>query len=208
MMSLTARAVAVATNSRPCPKLNRRSRTPAGVTSSGVIVVSSNPRHALRSCLNTPKACDHTPKRLWAIHRFTDRSVVLLASNARRDTIRRASGGIDTCVLRPAPYPNEASGYRQPRSRMSSAPSRSRATEEALMISRRKMFSFLGLATASVLAAPISIVAASDAEAQTVGMQRRHERRVGRHERREDRRTGRHERREDRRTGSTSSTQK
>ncbi len=76
------------------------------------------------------------------------------------------------------------------------------------MISRRKMFSFLGLATASVLAAPISIVGASDAEAQTLGMQRRHERRVGRHERREDRRTGRHERREDRRTGSTSSTQK
>ena len=54
----------------------------------------------------------------------------------------------------------------------------------------------------------MAMVAASDAEAQTTGMQRRHERRVGRHERREDRRTGRHERREDRRTGTTSSTQK
>ena len=69
------------------------------------------------------------------------------------------------------------------------------------MISRRNMLSFLGLATASVLAVPISRVAASDAEAQTGGMPRRHERRVGRHERREDRRTGRHDRRQDRRTG-------
>ena len=65
------------------------------------------------------------------------------------------------------------------------------------MMSRRKMLSFLGLATTTAMAAPISILAASDAEAQTLGMTRRHERRVGRHERREDRRTG-----------STSSTQK
>ena len=72
------------------------------------------------------------------------------------------------------------------------------------MMSRRKMLSFLGLATTTAMAAPISILAASDAEAQTLGMTRRHERRVGRHERREDRRTGRHERREDRRAGSTS----
>lgn len=68
------------------------------------------------------------------------------------------------------------------------------------MISRRTMLSFLGLGTASVLAAPIAIVAASDAEAQTLGMQRRHDRRVGRHDRRMDRRVGRHDRRMDRRT--------
>ena len=37
-----------------------------------------------------------------------------------------------------------------------------------------------------------------DAEAQTVGMERRHERRTGRHERREARRTGRTERLEER----------
>jgi hypothetical protein len=47
------------------------------------------------------------------------------------------------------------------------------------------------------------MVTVPDAEAQTLGMQRRHDRRVGRHERREDRRTGRHERRQDRRTGVT-----
>ena len=72
------------------------------------------------------------------------------------------------------------------------------------MISRRTMLSFLGLTTASVLSAPVAIVAARDAEAQTIGMQRRHERRVGRHERREDRRVGRTGRHEDRRAGSTS----
>jgi hypothetical protein len=40
---------------------------------------------------------------------------------------------------------------------------------------------------------------ASDAEAQTSGMERRGERRGGRHERRQVRRTGRTERREERR---------
>jgi hypothetical protein len=41
----------------------------------------------------------------------------------------------------------------------------------------------------------------SSAEAQTTGMERRQDRRTGRHDRRDDRRTGRTERRENRRTG-------
>ena len=84
------------------------------------------------------------------------------------------------------------------------------------MISRREAFSFLGLTAALGFAVPITLLAGSDAEAQapapapttapaptggTLGMQRRHARRVGRHERREERRTGRHERREERRGG-------
>lgn len=72
-------------------------------------------------------------------------------------------------------------------------------------ITRRGMFSLLGLATASILAVPATVLTSSDAEAQTVGMQRRHDRRVGRHERREERRTGRHDRRNDRRAGGTPS---
>ena len=67
------------------------------------------------------------------------------------------------------------------------------------MISRRKAISLLAAAVG--FAVPTTALTVSNAEAQTVGMQRRHERRVGRHERREDRRTGRHERRQDRRTG-------
>ena len=69
------------------------------------------------------------------------------------------------------------------------------------MLSRRKALSVL--VAAFGLAVPTVAVTGSDAEAQTVGMQRRHERRTGRHERRTDRRTGRTERREDRRTGGT-----
>ena len=83
-------------------------------------------------------------------------------------------------------------------------------------ISRRKAFSLLGLTAALSFAVPITLLAGSDAEAQapapaptaapaptggTLGMQRRHARRAGRHERREERRTGRHERREKRRGG-------
>ncbi len=65
------------------------------------------------------------------------------------------------------------------------------------MFSRRKAFSLLGLgAVLSLAAVP---VLTSGAEAQTVGMERRHERRTGRHERRTERRTGRYERREERR---------
>jgi len=67
-------------------------------------------------------------------------------------------------------------------------------------LSRRTALSVL--VGALGLAVPAVALTGSDAEAQTVGMTRRHERRMGRHERREDRRTGRHERRETRRTGS------
>jgi hypothetical protein len=72
-------------------------------------------------------------------------------------------------------------------------------------LTRRGMFSLLGLVTASILAVPAAALTSSDAEAQTVGMQRRHDRRVGRHDRREERRTGRHDRRNDRRAGGTPS---
>jgi Ni/Co efflux regulator RcnB len=71
------------------------------------------------------------------------------------------------------------------------------------MISRRKALSLMGLAAAFGLAAAPTVLAVSDAEAQTVGMERRQERRAGRHERREARRAARHERREVRRTGTT-----
>jgi len=53
------------------------------------------------------------------------------------------------------------------------------------MVSRRRMFSFVGLAVASGLA-----FRPTDAEAQTSGMERRHERRQGRVERRYERRGG------------------
>ena len=88
------------------------------------------------------------------------------------------------------------------------------------IISRREAFSLLGLAAAFGLAVPISLLTGSDADAQapataspaptggTLGMQRRHERRTGRHERREERRTGRHERREERRGGGEATQQK
>jgi hypothetical protein len=58
------------------------------------------------------------------------------------------------------------------------------------MISRRKALSLMGLAAAFGLAAAPTVLTVSDAEAQTVGMERRQERRAGRHERREARRTG------------------
>jgi hypothetical protein len=69
------------------------------------------------------------------------------------------------------------------------------------MITRRKAVSLMGLAAAFGLAAAPTVLAISDAEAQTVGMERRQDRRAGRHQRRDDRRTGRTERREERRTG-------
>jgi methionine salvage enolase-phosphatase E1 len=71
------------------------------------------------------------------------------------------------------------------------------------IISRRKALSLMGLAAAFGLAAAPSVLTVSDAAAQTIGMQRRQERRAGRHERRDERRTGRTERREERRTGTT-----
>jgi hypothetical protein len=99
------------------------------------------------------------------------------------------------------------------------------------MISRREVFSLLGLPAALGFAVPITMLMGSDAEAQapapaqaqapasaptgapaptggTTGMQRRHARRTGRHERREERRTGRHERREERRGGGEATPQK
>jgi hypothetical protein len=67
------------------------------------------------------------------------------------------------------------------------------------MISRRGAFSLLGLGAALGLAVPTTVLTMSEAEAQTVGMERREERRAGRQERRQDRRTARQDRREDRR---------
>jgi hypothetical protein len=70
-------------------------------------------------------------------------------------------------------------------------------------ISRRMALSIFGKLAAFAVAASTAALTVSDAEAQTIGMERRQERRAGRHERREARRTGRHERREVRRTGTT-----
>lgn len=67
------------------------------------------------------------------------------------------------------------------------------------MISRRRAFSLLGLTAALSALAPAMMLSASEAEAQTAGMERRQERRTGRRERRETRRTGRQERRATRR---------
>ncbi|HWN97881.1 MAG TPA: hypothetical protein VNS63_01270 [Blastocatellia bacterium] len=58
------------------------------------------------------------------------------------------------------------------------------------IISRRKALSLMGLASAFGLAGASTLLTGSDAEAQTAGMERRQERRAGRHERREERRTG------------------
>ena len=55
-------------------------------------------------------------------------------------------------------------------------------------ISRRKLFGFLGVA---VLALAAPAVISDEAEAQTVGMERRHRRRVGRRLGRRVRRLGR-----------------
>ena len=63
------------------------------------------------------------------------------------------------------------------------------------MISRRKALSLMGLAAAFGLAAAPTVLTVSDAEAQTVGMERRQERRAGRQENRQDRRKNRQERR-------------
>ena len=68
-------------------------------------------------------------------------------------------------------------------------------------ISRREVFSLLGLGIVLGFAAPTAMLMASGAEAQTPGMERRQDRREGRHDRRQDRREGRHDRREDRRGG-------
>jgi hypothetical protein len=64
---------------------------------------------------------------------------------------------------------------------------------QSALISRRTVFSFIGVAL------PATIFAVSQGAAQTPGMERREERREERQERREDRRDDREERREDRR---------
>jgi hypothetical protein len=71
------------------------------------------------------------------------------------------------------------------------------------MMSRRKALSLMGLAAAFGLSAAPTVLAVSDAEAQTIGMQRRQDRRAERQDRRQDRRAGRDERRQVRRTGTT-----
>jgi len=70
---------------------------------------------------------------------------------------------------------------------------------ESEMLSRRKAFSLLGLAAALGLAVPPTVLMMSDADAETVGMERRHERREHRRERRHERREHREERRHERR---------
>ena len=74
------------------------------------------------------------------------------------------------------------------------------------LISRRTAFSILGVTAAFGFAVPATVLTMSDAEAQTVGMERRGERREGRHERRDTRREGRHERRDTRRGGGKETT--
>jgi len=66
-------------------------------------------------------------------------------------------------------------------------------------ITRRKAFSLFGLSAAVGLAMPVTLSAISDADAQTSGMERRQDRREGRHDRRDDRREGRQDRRDARR---------
>jgi hypothetical protein len=66
-------------------------------------------------------------------------------------------------------------------------------------ISRRQTLALLGLGAILGFAGS-SLVTASDAEAQTVGMDRRQDRRVGRRDRREGRRDARQVRRQGRRT--------
>lgn len=71
-------------------------------------------------------------------------------------------------------------------------------------VSRRKVLTLVAAAFGAGTMLPV--IMTSDAEAQTAGMERRQERRSGRHERRETRRTGRHERRETRRGGGSDTT--
>lgn len=67
------------------------------------------------------------------------------------------------------------------------------------LLSRRKAFSLVGVTAAFGLALPLTLSAIADADAQTAGMERRQDRREGRHDRREDRREGRQDRRDARR---------
>ena len=71
-------------------------------------------------------------------------------------------------------------------------------------LSRRTALSLMGVAALG-LALPATLLTATDAEAQTVGMDRRQDRREGRRDRRDARRTGRQDRRDVRR-GNTPAT--
>ena len=75
---------------------------------------------------------------------------------------------------------------------------------ETQSISRRRMFSLLGLAAGASVAVPLMSMSA--AEAQTSGMKRRDERRDNRQDRRTDRQTDRTDRRTERKTGTTTTT--
>ena len=57
------------------------------------------------------------------------------------------------------------------------------------LISRRRAFSLLGLAAVVSVAVPATMLSATDADAQTQGMERRDERRGDRQERRTERRS-------------------
>ena len=70
---------------------------------------------------------------------------------------------------------------------------------ESELLSRRRALFLLGLTAGLSLAVPVTLSTLSDAEAQTAGMERREDRRAGRHDRREDRRAGRQDRRDVRR---------
>ena len=75
---------------------------------------------------------------------------------------------------------------------------------ETELISRRRMFSLLGLAAGASIAVPL--ISISAAEAQTSGMKRRDDRRDNRQDRRTDRQTDRTDRRTERKTGTTTTT--
>ena len=73
-------------------------------------------------------------------------------------------------------------------------------------ISRRRALSLFGKVAAVPVMASIAALTVSAAEAQTVGMERRQDRRAGRQDRRDDRRTGRTERRTGTAAGTTTTT--
>jgi len=70
-------------------------------------------------------------------------------------------------------------------------------------LDRREALSLLGWPAVLGLATSGTVLLGTEVPAQTIGMERRQERRGARHERRQERRTGRTERRLERRTGRT-----
>ena len=73
------------------------------------------------------------------------------------------------------------------------------------LISRRRAFSLLGLAAAVSVAVPATMLIATDADAQTQGMERRDERRGDRQERRTE---GRSKKKKKKKETSSSATEK